>query len=183
MKIPERIKRRLWSNAQKKWAQSITNYNKKRALDTLIKAEQSQETTAKDIGRLTRRELMLAGTVLYWAEGNKKDRWNVKFCNSDPAIINLMMQFFRKICKVDEEKFRAHMQIYPNISEKKAKIFWSRISGIPLPQFGKTQTTISKSSKFKRSPNTLPYGTFRIEVSDVNLVNRMKGWILGLSKV
>lgn len=183
LEIPERIKRRLWSNAQKKWAQSITNYNKKRALDTLIKAEQSQETTAKDIGRLTRRELMLAGTTLYWAEGNKKDRWNVKFCNSDPAIINLMMQFFRKICKVDEEKFRAHMQIYPNISEKKAKIFWSRISGIPLPQFGKTQNTISKSSKFKRSSNTLPYGTFRIEVSDVNLVNRMKGWILGLSKV
>lgn len=175
LKIPERIKRRLWSNAQKKWAQSITNYNKKRAVDTLIKAEQSQETTAKDIGRLTRRELMLAGVALYWAEGNKKDRWNVKFCNSDPAIINLMMQFFRKICKADEEKFRAHMQIYPNISEKKAKIFWSRISGILLPQFGKTQTTISKSSKFKRSPNTLPYGTFRIEVSDVNLVNRMKG--------
>lgn len=31
LEIPEIIKRRLWSNAQKKWAQSITDYNKKRA--------------------------------------------------------------------------------------------------------------------------------------------------------
>lgn len=65
LEIPERIKKRLWNNAQKKWAQSITNYNKKRALDSLIRTKQSQETIAKDIGRLTRRELMLIGTALF----------------------------------------------------------------------------------------------------------------------
>lgn len=97
-------------------------------------------------------------------------------------MIKIIMKFFRNVCKVPEHKFRANVQIYPNISEEKSKIFWSKISGISLAQFSKTQTIISKSSKFKRSPNTLPYGTFGIEVSDVNLVNRIKGWILGLTK-
>lgn len=98
-------------------------------------------------------------------------------------MIKLIMKFFKNICNIPENKFWVNVQIHSNISEEKAKIFWSRISGIPLAQFGKTQTMISKSSKFKKPPNTLPYGTFGIEVSDVNLVNRIKGWILGLSKV
>lgn len=183
LEISEKIKKRLWTNAQKKWAQSITDYNRKRAIDILNKTNQAQQKISKEIGRLTKRELMLVGTALYWAEGSKKERWNVKFCNSDPTIITLIMQFFRNICRVNEEKFRANVQIHPNISEKEAKIFWSRISGIPLRQFVKTQTMISKSSKFKRLPNTLPYGTFSIKISDVHLVNRIKGWILGLSKV
>ncbi len=183
LEISARIKRHLWTNAQKKWAQSITDYNKKRALDILNRANEAQQKISKEIGKLTRRELMLIGTALYWAEGNRKDRWSVKFCNSDPAIITLIMKFFRKICRVNEEKFRANVQIHHNISEEKAKIFWSRISGVPLEQFVKTQTIISKSSKFKRSPNTLPYGTFSIKISDVNLVNRIMGWMLGLSKV
>jgi hypothetical protein len=183
LKLPARIKDRLWTNAQRKWAESITDYNKKRALDILSKANETQLKISKEIGKLTRRELMLVGTALYWAEGSKKERWSAKFCNSDPRIISLMMRFFREICSVCEEKFRAYLQVHSNISETKAKIFWSKISGIPLRQFIKTQTMISRSSKFRRLPNTLPDGTFSVRISDVNLVNRIKGWMLGLTKV
>ncbi len=183
LKIPPIIKRQLWSNNQKKWAESITNYNKKRALDIFNRNNEIQQRISQEIGRLTRRELMLIGIALYWAEGDKKARWRCKFSNSAPEIIKIIMKFFRNICKVPENKFRAYVQIYPNIPEQKAKVFWSKISGIPLGQFDKTQTSISKSSKFKRLPNTLPYGTFSVRISDVNLINRIKGWILGLSKV
>ena len=182
LEISARIKRRLWTRNQRKWAESITNYNKKRALDVFNRNNETQQRISKEIGRLTKRELMLIGTALYWAEGDKKQRWRCKFCNSDPKMIKTIMEFFRDVCKVPGNKFRAYVQIYPNISEQKAKIFWSKISGIPLKQFGKTQTAISKSSKFKRSSDTLPYGTFSVKICDVNLTNRIKGWILGLSK-
>lgn len=33
---------------------------------------------------------------------------------------------------------------------------------------------VSKSSKFRRNPNTLPYGTIRIQVNDIDLLNRTK---------
>jgi hypothetical protein len=183
LKIPLIIKRRLWTNNQRKWAQSITIYNKKRALDIFNRNNEIQQRLSKEMGRLTKRELMLIGTALYWAEGDKKARWRCKFSNSDPEIIKIIMNFFRNLCKVPENKFRAYIQIHPNISEQKAKVFWSKISGIPFEQFDKTLTSISKSSKFKRLPNTLPYGTFSVRISNVNLVNRIKGWILGLSKV
>ena len=182
LKIPLIIKRQLLTNNQRKWAESITNYNKKRALDVLNRNNEIQQRISKEIGRLTKRELMLIGTALYWAEGDKKARWRCKFCNSDPGMIKIIMKFFRNVCKVPESKFRAYVQIYPNITEQKAKVFWSKISGIPLGQFDKTLTSISKSGKFKRSPNTLPYGTFSVRISNVNLTNRIKGWILGLSK-
>jgi len=183
LKISPIIKMRLWTNSQRKWAQSITNYNKRRALDVFNRNNEIQQRISKEIGKLTKRELMLIGIALYWAEGNRKDRWRIRFSNSDPAIIAIMMDFFRRVCKVKEDRFTAKIHIYPNISERKAKGFWSGVSGIPLRQFRKSLLVISKSSKLRRPPNTLPYGTMHIAISDVNLTNRIRGWILGLSKI
>jgi len=180
--IPEKVKNKLLTQAQRKWAQNITNYNKRRALLIEKEKHKTQQTVAEDIGKLTDRELLLVGSTLYWAEGNKKDRWSIRFCNSDPAIIKIIMKFFRKICNVNENKFRAQIQIHPNISEENTKVYWSKITKIPINQFTKTQTALSKSSRFRRPSNTLPHGTLHIKVSDVNLVNRLKGWILGISK-
>ena len=183
LRISPIVKKRLWTNSQKKWAQSITNYNKKRALNIFNRNNEIQQRISREIGKLTKRELMLIGTALYWAEGNRKERWRVRFTNSDPAIIAIMVDFFRRVCKVKENRFTAEIHIYPNISEKKAKTFWSNVSGIPIRQFRKSLFAISKSSKLRRSSNTLPYGTMRVAISDVNLTNRIKGWILGLSKI
>lgn len=180
--LPLKTREKIKADARKIWAENIINYNKKRALIALENAREAQQTRAKEIGKLTNKELLLVGTTLYWAEGNKKDRWGARFCNSDPAAIEVMMEFFRKICKVNEDKFRAQIQIHPNISEEEAKAYWSKITGIPINQFIKTQTAISKSSKFKRPANRLPYGTLHIKISDVSLVNRLKGWILGISQ-
>lgn len=181
LEIPASIKKRIWTNAQKTWAQSITLYNKKRALDSLRSAQEAQELSAKDVGRLTFRELMLVGAALYWAEGNKRDRWRIRFSNSDPAIIALMMRFFREICKVVEDKFIAEIHLYPHMPEEEIRLFWSRLTKIPLSQFRKSYYAVSKSSKLKRPNNTLPYGTLQINISDVKLVNYIKGLILGLS--
>lgn len=183
LEISPRIKRRLWTNNQRKWAESITNYNKKRALDILNKTNETQQKISKEIGKLTRRELMLIGTALYWAEGNQRDRWRIRFSNSEPAIIALIMRFFKEVCNVKEDKFIAEINIHPNTSKEKAKIFWSKISSIHPGQFRKTVVAVSKSSKLKRPINTLPYGTLQINISDINLVNRIRGWILGLAKL
>lgn len=183
LEISPIIKRRLWTNNQRKWAESITNYNKKRAVDVFNRNNETQKRISKEIGRLTKRELMLIGTALYWAEGNKKDRWRIRFSNSDPAIIALIMRFFREVCNVKEDKFIAEINIHPNTSKEKAKIFWSKILSIHQGQFRKTVVAVSKSSKLKRPINTLPYGTLQINISDINLVNRIRGWILGLAKL
>lgn len=56
------------------------------------------------------RELKIAGTMLYWAEGSKSNpkirMWTVDFANSDPLMIKLFLQFLRQICGVDKKTIK-----------------------------------------------------------------------------
>lgn len=124
--------------------------------------------------------LKLIGSTLYWAEGAKADRCGVNFSNTDPDMIALMMVFFRNVCGVAETKFRGVVHIHPHLDAERACAFWSRVSGIPLAQFHRTQIAISRASKQKR--DTLPLGTFRIVVSDTWLKCRIQGWIRGIAR-
>ena len=124
--------------------------------------------------------LKLIGAVLYWAEGYKVSVNMVNFSNSDPNMIALMMYFFRKVCKVPENKFRGVVHIHPHLDKEKAVKFWAKISGIPIGQFHKTQFGISKASRHKR--DTLPLGTFRIVICDARLLSKIKGWIQGIER-
>ena len=135
----------------------------------------------KDIPlRCDKQSLKIAGALLFWAEGYKRVHNVVFFSNSDPDMIRLMMRFFREICKVTESKFRGALHIHPHLDGRKAESYWSEISGIPLKQFHKLQTAVSKASKGKR--DTLPLGTFTIVISDVRLRSQIEGWITGIKK-
>ncbi|MFA5094816.1 MAG: hypothetical protein WC512_06205, partial [Candidatus Omnitrophota bacterium] len=111
--------------------------------------------------------LKLVGSALYWAEGAKSVDNMVNFSNSDPRMINLMMVFFKKVCKVRQDKFRGGVHIHPHLDRKKAEKYWSEVSGIPLNQFHKTNIAVSRASRQKR--DTLPLGTFKIVICDVRL--------------
>ena len=180
IKIPLKVKQKILYNAQKSWAKSITDYNKKRAILIKEKWQKFEGETSKEIRKISIKELKLIGTALYWAEGYKKTRWYVMFCNSDPDMVYLFMKFFREVCLVPEKKLKPQVQIHANISENVAKQYWSQISNLPIKQFRKTLKQISKGSKNIRAKNTLPYGVFRIYVYDVELVHKIKGWIKGL---
>ncbi len=107
IKMSPEVERKFWNEIRKKWARSITEFNKKQATVARQKAKQLQENAAKNIGMLSKRELLLVGAALYWAEGNKKNRWTLHFSNSDPAMIKLIMKFFREVCNVAKEKIKA----------------------------------------------------------------------------
>lgn len=124
--------------------------------------------------------LKVVGTALYWGEGYKAAVNMVGFSNSDPKMVVLMMKFFKEICEVSESKFRGAVHIHPHLDIIKAEKFWSRVSGIPLTQFHKTQLGISRASKHKR--DTLPLGTFNIIICDTRLQSKIRGWIKGLEE-
>jgi len=123
--------------------------------------------------------LKLIGAALYWAEGYTAGRNKVFFSNSDPAMLRLMMRFFREICRVPEGKFRGGINIHSHSGVAKAKRFWSNVSKIPMHNFHKVQVVKSRASRNKR--HTLPYGTFGITISDTRLLTRIKGWINGFN--
>ena len=88
--------------------------------------------------------------------------------------------FLLNVCKISIHKIRGRVNIHPHLDAYVAGKYWSGISGIPLRQFHKPLLAVSRASKQKRK--TLPYGTFRIVISDVVLCSKIKGWIEGLAK-
>ncbi len=183
VKMPSRIEKKFWNKTRKNWAESITKFNKERAKIAREKAQEIQNSASKDIGEISKRELFLIGIALYWGEGHKRSRWRLDFTNSDPIMIKIIMRFFREILKIKEDKFSATAQIHPNTTSEKTVNYWSKITKIPKKQFLKTYTRVTPTSKRKRAFNTLPYGTLRISISDVEITNKMKGWISGLEKI
>lgn len=179
--LSSEVKAQNIRRASSVWARNITLYNKRRSQLARQRWVSISSAAQGEIGRLTPRELLLVGAALYWAEGYKKTNWNLAFCNSDPAMVAVMMKFFRFICKIPTDKMRAQMQLYPNISDTAAIKFWARVTGIPKKQFHSSIRLISKSSKLRRG-STLPHGTIRIRINDVTLINKIKGWIAGIAE-
>lgn len=116
---------------------------------------------------MTRKELTIAGAMLYACEGTKLRRdlryknyfiYAIEMTNSRPQIIALFARFLRDILKIDKLRLRGQLFIYPDHDEKKLVKLWSRISGIPTLQFQKVIRLTQKNSKYK--PN--PLGTFKI---------------------
>lgn len=150
---------------------------------TRLKNEKSKrqiilDKAEKQIEKISQKELWLMGVMLYWAEGGKTQRGLVRFSNGDPEMIKIMMVFFRKICKVPEEKFRGYIHIHPHLDHKKAEKYWSNITGISLKKFFKTYRKTNISSKNKK--NTLPFGVFDIYICDTKLFLKISGWAKGI---
>ena len=171
--------RRLVSNQERGRAQAANHPNSPKQFWAGIR-QRVAEAAAKDIPVEcpSRVSLKLIGVALYWAEGSKLARNVVSFSNSDPAMIALMMRFFRDVCSVPAGRLRGVVHIHPHLNAARAERFWSSVSGIPVKQFHKTQFGVSKASQQKR--DTLPLGTFGIVVSDTRLQTTIKGWIAGM---
>lgn len=120
------------------------------------------------------------GVALYWGEGGKT-QGTARIANSDPAVIKTMMAFFRTVCKIPEDKFRAHIHTFAHSDKVKIEKYWSDVSQLPLTQFYKTYQKQSSASLNKR--NTLPLGTVQIYVHEKDFFYRMMGWVEYLKKI
>lgn len=116
------------------------------------------------------KELKLVGAALYACEGTKARRdyrsqnrmtYSIELTNSDVKIIAFFSLFLKKILKIDWDRLRGQLFIYPDLNEDDIKLIWSKASGIPLGQFQKTIVLKQKIGKFKSNP----LGTFKVRYS------------------
>lgn len=129
---------------------------RRRSLERWKKVRQARESTFKnsnsklfntyDTNAETRK---IALAMLYVAEGHK-NRSSIVFGNSDVDIIRIFLKLLRTVYDLDESKFRATVQCRADQDLNKLKIFWSKVTKIPLHQFSKSQIdkrTIGKPTK------------------------------------
>ncbi|PIV83681.1 MAG: hypothetical protein COZ87_03420 [Candidatus Moranbacteria bacterium CG_4_8_14_3_um_filter_43_15] len=187
LKISENARRKISARAHKISIAALIERNKNQTALAKERAKRIRLEAQREANKLIKRPLFIAGTSLYWAEGYKKgafgSKWKgVDFANSDSSTVKVMMKFFRNICGVPNDKFRIQLMVHPNVDTEKAIAYWSKMTKISKDQFMKISYAVSKSSKKKRNPNSLIYGTIHIRICDVKLFFRIIGWIDGLKE-
>ncbi len=111
---------------------------------------------------------------LYATNGHLRSKHSVKFTNSNPAIAKIFTKFLRVICGVPREKIRASLIVYPDVSARMAKDFWSRFLDLPKKQFSKS--TILKSRNNTSTKRHSAYGTLSLYVHNSKLLEIIKEW-------
>lgn len=164
------------------WSENIINFNRKKSKIYQANLIKITDKYSKEVPLINTESLFWIGLALFWGEGGKREKWMIRFTNSDPDMIKMILKFFRKICNIPDNKIKLRVHLYPGQDEKKIKMFWSKITNLPANNFWASQTQISKSSKGIRPKNRLPYGTLHITILDSKLVEKIRGWTLGLTK-
>lgn len=137
-----------------------------------------------EIGKMSKRDILIAGIALYWAEGfkNKHER-RLGFCNSDPEMIIFYIKWLEEVLEVSKKDLIARLTLNSSYKEKTKEIenYWSKVTSIPLNQFGKTFYQKTKWKKQYSSENY--HGVLRIHVKNsLDYLLKMKGWIKGFTE-
>jgi|ERR1700733_15850802 len=137
----------------------------------------------KDITHISKRELWLIGTVLYWAEGSKEKDFHpgsgVIFSNSDPRMIQLFIAWLLKCLSVAKERLYFELTIHENSKNTvfQAQEFWSKVCNFPLENFNKVYFKKGNIKTKRRNIGNLYYGQLRVRVRESStLLRQIAGW-------
>lgn len=181
VKWSQDLARKLSYNNSRKQAKRMLYYSKLRAKIAKDKRDSIIFNASKEIKTLSGKDLKLIGSMLYWAEGNIKNKNRLQFSNSNALMISIVARFFREICNIPDEKIKARVYIYPGMNYQDVINFWSKTIKLTEKNFCKPQIQVSKASKNKRPRNTLPYGTLHLTVTNTEITCKVKGWIRGIA--
>ncbi len=109
--------------------------------------------------------LRVAGLMLYWGEGGKRNSKGIDFANADPSMITVFLRFLRTIYQIDESRLRVYLYSYQSLPTIDLISYWSSLTNIPFSQF--TKPYIREKSKQKH--DKMSHGLIHIRYSDKRL--------------
>lgn len=130
-------------------------------------------------GKLSRRELELAGIFLYWGEGNKRLNGSVSLNNTDPKVMKFTLYWFLNGLLVPQEKIKVDLHLYSDMKIKEEISFWCKELNLPLSQFRKPY--IKKSKRIDIDQKGFGHGTCALVVNDVRLKEKVMMSIAALA--
>jgi len=112
------------------------------------------------------KKLLIAGLMLYWAEGSKASKYTVDFANSDEKMLLIFLKMLRGIYNVNEDKFRVYIYCFSNQDAGELIEFWSKKLDISKNKF--TKPYIQKNINENKT-DKMPFGLIHIRYSDMKL--------------
>ena len=80
------------------------------------------------------KEILIAGLMLFLGEGGRRNKHSIQLGNLNPEVIQIFIEFLRKICRVKEDKIKLSVRLHKKFSKPKARTYWSKTLGIPKQQ-------------------------------------------------
>ncbi len=148
--------RELRDNNPRRIENYIKTMTKKREAKYLIEFERAK----KDIGKITERELFIAGFFLYWAEGGKTRRNTLVISNTDPSMLKMYLKWLI-LLGIPKNKLKIKLHLYKDMNGNEEISFWQKELGIEKSQFQKAWIKKSKMTDLTYK-NNFGHGTCNI---------------------
>lgn len=181
VKLAKRQRQKLTQKREAARQKGLESLRRKRITTT----KQLKETARQEIGRIGPRELFLLGCALYWAEGSKQKETNVsesvRFSNSDPLMINLMVKWFRDVCGISPDAMKFEIYLHQTADREKARRYWAESTGLPIQYFQSVLWKKHKISTVRKNIADGYHGLVRMTIRrSTNLNRTIAGWIEGI---
>lgn len=138
--------------------ESYRNTCKKRREKILEKAYNKAKL---DIGKLSKRDLFIAGLFMYWGEGTKTFNTVTSVSNTDPAVLKLFIKWLNNL-GIDKKDLRVKIHLYSDMNINDEINFWSKELSIPLSQFRKPYIKKSSAENINYTRGNFGHGTCNV---------------------
>lgn len=110
--------------------------------------------------------------LLYWGEGSKyKTNKSFVICNADPQMIKYIADCLKAIDYYEEAVCVAYC--YPHYNLADIEEYWKDILGKEIKSYVVKNSTASKKKRIDK----IPYGTLRVQVNRIKLLDMVLGGI------
>jgi transcriptional regulator with XRE-family HTH domain len=144
----------------------------------------ARTAAAAEIGALSDREIIIAGAVAYWCEGEKNkphrrsDR--VSFINSDPALVKFFLRFL-DVAGIARERLIFRVYIHENADVEAAQQFWLEVTRAQPDQFRRPTLKRHNPRTVRKNIGADYHGCLTIKVRrGTDLYRKIEGWALAI---
>jgi hypothetical protein len=123
--------------------------------------------------------LHAAGAMLYWAEGDKRERHAARLSNSDPKLVRFFLHFLRAYFRVPDDRIRVTCNLFADHVQRQLEFeqFWLDTLELPRRCLHRSIVNVHSTHSQKKRRTKLPFGTCKIAVYDTRIVQSIFGSI------
>ncbi len=130
---------------------------------------QAEDEAVKEFEYLKYHPLFIAALMIYWGEGDKGQNL-VRVTNSEPAVIEVFIQFLREIGGVEDDKIKLHLLLYPDLEDAVLREYWAK-------EVGHSNFNKSVVIQGRHKTRKLKYGVCHVTVCSSYLKKKMLKWL------
>lgn len=137
--------------------------------------------------KIDREKLLLMGSMLYWAEGDKEKTYGpgvrLGFSNSDPYMIKIFLRWAEQCLKISKDRvtFRIYLHENNQYRTNEVRHYWAEHTGFLIDKFGKIAYKHHKIGSLRKNVGDNYFGLLKVQITQsTNINRRVTGWIQGI---